>query len=287
MKFLFGFYLLLDDLHFVLKLISLSEKSFVSFFILLIFLPGLFILFLLCLIDLVCGSRDFLDGSYFLFLLLQLLVDDPLFQIIGIFIKFVGDQADRVMVVPLNKFLQGEKVLFDKFRLKGSPLMQLVNLVRNNALSFLVVNLYQHLLLLLDKVQKLLLVLFMVGLADDVLVEAMDNNILNFFKYLQKLVVLFGFFWLKLLLKKFLVVVSMINKRGFVEFLEEGIENLVNLQPWLFVHIFDWVYQQFAQNIACEPHLLVLLWNYWPYCFDQEIWHLLDERRVEPRLWLI
>ena len=165
-----------------------------SFFILLIFLPGLFILFLFCLIDLVCGSRDFLDGRYFLFLLFQLLFDDPLFQIIGIFIKFVGDQADRVMVVPLNKFLQGEKVLFDKFRLKGSPLMQLVNLVRNNALSFLVVNLYQHLLLLLDKVQKLLLVLFMVGLADDVLVEAMDNNILNFFKYLQKLVVLFGFF---------------------------------------------------------------------------------------------
>lgn len=194
MKFLFGFYLLLDDLHSVLKLISLSEKSFVSFFILLVFLPGLFVLFLFCLVDLVSGSNGFLDGRYFLFLLLKLLIDDPLFQIIGIFIKFVGDQADGVMVVPLNKFLQGEKVLLDKFRLKGSPLMQLVYLFRNNALGFLVVDLYQHLLLLLDKVQQLLLVLFMVGLADDVLIEAMDNNILNSFKNLQKLIVLFWLF---------------------------------------------------------------------------------------------
>ena len=194
MKFLFSFNLLLDYLHSVLKLISLSEKSFVCFFILLIFLSGLFVLFLFCLVDLISCSNGFLDARYFLFLFLQFLVDDPFFQIIGIFIKFVSDQADGMMVVPLHKFLQGEKVLLDKLGFKGSPLMELVYLVRNNAFGFLVVDLYQHLLLLPDEVKELLLVLLMVGLTDDVLVEAMNNNILYFFKNLKKLVILHGLF---------------------------------------------------------------------------------------------
>lgn len=146
----------------------------------------------------------------------QSLIDDPLLEVIGVFHQFGNNQFDRPMVVFSDDILETVDILFDEFGFKSSCLLNGLNFSSNFPFIFSYVHLNYEFLFFFNVLEKLPFVCLVNLRVYRMLVEACQNVVCCRLQSQQESIFGQRLFVKKLGLKKFFIILAMINVRGLI-----------------------------------------------------------------------